>query len=473
MEPLIKYISENPTIQTEIIYDEAKVYKALYYLLMHHNYSVEFFLKALFQKGFNKNNIYFFRENSRELSIICSYLDKNGGNFTNLAQQIRNLACKENVSKICSCKKNANDKIPKKMKNIISKSLDIIDTLLFGSMSSILIDYCAELSVYLNTYFEKNADPNYGQKLLCSFILFKIITPKVIAISGNEQLPHVIQLLKYLNTITLQDDLQFCAIEHYRIKNIIAKILMRRKKVRYNSWYVLTPKKYMEKCNLIVTKLQNNSLEYEHLNSINQILKDSKRNKNNKCILKKRSTTYNKDDLIPQTNLPILNRNRSFQQLLYRASPRPGNTMDIDPKYILAWTSDELVKYLVSKKIDTFFFKRWKIDGKSFMQLTKNSLEAMGCDDPEQIGEIISCIKKVKLVAIDNFTKLNKRIVTWSQKDLVCWLIFSGMAHLVDIFMENNITPIKFSKMDVMTYLSLEIRQPTDIMKLLDMKKKM
>src|SRR5262245_42781635 len=116
MEPLIKYISENPIIQEEIIHDSEEVYGALYYLLMHHNYSVEYFLKTLFQKGFDRNNVYFFRENSPELSIICDYLDNNGGNFTQLAKSIRDLACKENVAKLCPAKKNGNEKISKKMK---------------------------------------------------------------------------------------------------------------------------------------------------------------------------------------------------------------------------------------------------------------------------------------------------------------------------------------------------------------------
>ena len=100
METKIRYISENPLIQEKIINSGIEeVIDATYYLLMHEKCSIEYYLKYLFRKGFESTGQYVFRNSSPGLNIFMDFINRRGGNFNELIQELSLLAFNTNAVK--------------------------------------------------------------------------------------------------------------------------------------------------------------------------------------------------------------------------------------------------------------------------------------------------------------------------------------------------------------------------------------
>ncbi|XWV24793.1 putative ORFan [Tupanvirus deep ocean] len=478
MDQVIKYISEHPNIQDEIISSgNEAVIEALYYLMMHDNYSVEYYLKALFHHGFEKSGIYFFRESMIEFTIISDYINKFGGNFNVLSSELAEMARIEKTSKLVTIKKEKDEspsqKRIKKEKIIASKAIDIIDRLLVHSMSDLLVDFCSHVCMCLNSHYKSEKDSVYGEKLTCSFIFFRIITPKTIKNASEIQLPHVLPLVKILNTIALGDiekESHFAA-EHEKIRNIVARILMKRKDCVYNKRYNLSSEMYNDKRNILVTELRKNSKKYEGIDCIRESI-----------LEKKETEKVTKKGIISQSIVRSISAKyisyspitKSLEDLLdVVTEPFTPCDAQIDSRYFLLWSIDDVLSMASVKELNIAFLKKWKIDGKNFMQLTRDAMHEMGLENTDDITKILKCIENIKSTSITNEFKLSKRILTWSHQDLCLWLIFSGMEHLVDIFNRNKITSLKLLKMNSDMYYEYGITKPRDIIKLTNLKKQM
>lgn len=427
MDILIKYIADHTLLQDEIIYKTDEAVPALYSLLLYHGHSVDHFLKTLFRKGFEKSGIYFFRESTKEFTIIAEFLNKNGGNFDALCQKICDIAFKEKMDHI--------EKDHKKFKIIITKIINILDELLVSSISDTLIDFCSHICLTLNNYFKNDKDPTYGEKIMCSFLFFRIIGPKILKSASDIHILHVIPLIKKINIIALDDNHPNYEHEHQLIRNIIARLLMKRKNVNYCFEQSLTDADYKNKGNILVTEMQKYSLD-------NILLDD-------KIIIKKDTSSIKQ---ISHTN---------------------NIALPNDLRYFLLWSVGEIISFGIMEKLDIDFLGKWQIDGKKFMQLSESVLQEMGLNDKNKITKIIECIDNVKKFAIWEHQKLDQiHVSLWSGKDMILWLILSNMQHLVNIFLINNIGWTKLIKMDQESLLLYGITQPKDIIKLIELKKR-
>ncbi|XWV26036.1 putative orfan [Tupanvirus soda lake] len=480
MDQVIKYISEHPEVQDEIITggNEAAI-EALYYLLMHDNYSVEYYLKALFHHGFEKSGIYFFRESMIEFSIIADFINKFGGNFNALSQELSEMARIEKVSKLVTVKKEKGEtpspKHIKKEKLIAARAIDIVDKLLAYSMSDLLVDFCSHVCMCLNSYFKSEKDPVFGEKLTCSFIFFRIITPKTIKNASEIQLPHVLPLVKILNKIALgniEKDSHF-APEHEKIRNTVARILMKRKDCDYIKRYNLSSELYDEKCNTLITELRKNYKKYEDIECIKKSIAD-KKEKSEKKVIKKGIIAQNIARSISAKHISYSPTTKSLEDLLEDMAPPPKVcSLASDLRYFLLWSTDEVLAMASLEELNVDFLKKWNIDGKKFVQLSRDAMYEMGFRNMDEITKILKCIDNMNNISISNVNKLDKRILTWSYQDLCLWLIFSNMEHLIDVFKKNKITSAKLLKMDDVSYFDYGITNPSDIIKLTNLKKKM
>lgn len=440
MEVLL-YIDQCRNIQNDIIYNsDDGVIKSLYHLLLHHECSVDFFIKTLFEKGYHKSNATFFRENTTEFAIIVDYLNKEGGNFNLLAEELILLAQRENMSKHNFIKK------PKREHQIVTKAIEIIERLLMPAVSDVLIDFCAHMCIFLNDFYKSNRDIYFGEKLVCSFIFFRIITPEIIKLSSDKQLIQIQPLICLLNRIALGD--KECDInEHGRIRNIIARILMKRKKANYSSQYMISPECYQNHYQIILEYLKTSSYYHEIVTNCN-----IKYSFETKSMLRANSAPIKISDII--TKRPVQRKS--------------GITND--PKYFLLWTADEVMAMAVIENLDIDFLSKWRLDGKNFLQLTEEILKIMEIGNDNMINNFMRVVNQINDIAINNINKLNHRVHLWTCEEICIWLILNDLEHLVDIFDKNNINSIKLLKTTTNMLLTYGISCPRDIHKLHNLK---
>jgi hypothetical protein len=465
MENLIKFISDHEFIQNEIINSNDETIDALYYLLIHYGCSVEYLLKSLFSAGFAKNGIYFFRKGTKEFTIIADFLKNYGGNFNLLCQKICELAQKENI-----WKNNKNKKIVpkyiKKLKVVIPKTIEIIDELLPELMSETLIDLCSHMCIFLNGFFKDEKDPYFGEKLLCSFIFFSIIGPKILKSAELSQIQHVVPLVKVLNAIALNEDNKY-QTEHEKIRDVIARTLMKRKNSKYIHQSVLPEDEYVKKCNTLVMELRKNPSKYDP-NGNSASIPLMTHSSHVDCIMKTIDDGSRSKKIIKNG----ISKKISFNNLLNNASPIPKFcSLPNDLKYFLLWTSSDVLALGMIEELDTIFIEKWMLDGKNFISLTREILCEMGMSDFKQITKIVKCIDNIRNVAICDTQKLNKSIITWTSKDLCIWLVLNGLDNLVEIFTKHDINCAKLLKMNHETFFNLGIIKPKDIAGLTILKK--
>lgn len=213
--------------------------KSVYNLCFHYNVSLKKLLKKVFLHNFNKRNIFFFRESTYGRQLILQYLDKTGGNYSVISQKICQLAKDKNISK---------DKISlsrKKIKKIVPGLMKILNDELPKCMSNDLIDFCCYLLSVMNEYFKNKNNPDCGRQIICSFIIFNIVNPKIINMATTEQVSQIIPLTTILKDISVNYGEQYTS-EHVELKNIISKIFFNRTKSSYNYLERLDEHDYQE-----------------------------------------------------------------------------------------------------------------------------------------------------------------------------------------------------------------------------------
>lgn len=463
MEALVKYIYEHNNLQNEIINSNEQAITALYHLFIHHGYSLEFLLKNLFSKGFTNSGIYFFRKNTIEFSLISDFFKIKSGNFDLLCQKICEFAHKENVSKLY---KKDTRQHNKKIKLIKSKLIEIIEELLSSSMSDTLIDFCSHICILLNDFFKDGIDPYFGEKLICSFIFFNILNPKIIKFANDTQMPHITPLLKIFSEIALNDNNKY-PNEHEKIRNIIARILMKRKNSNYIYQKSLSENEYIKNVNIVIAELHKNKLDYE-IDRIKNSSENDNKTKLEKMIIKKGELRHT-----ATKKIITITRSESFEKILNNVEILPKYySLRSDIRYFILWSHDDVLSLATMEKLDLIFLKKWQIDGKNFLRLTPQILCEMGMTDLEEIKKIMKCIENIRNLSIYSIEQLNEHVISWNYKDLCIWLILNNMEHLVDTFIKHDINGDKLIKMDYDSYLKFGIKKPVDISALEMLKKK-
>ena len=478
MEQTIKYISDNPTIQDEIINSgNPKVIIATYHLLLHENCSLEYYLKSLFRKGFESSGIYIFRENNIEINIINDFIKKYGGNFSTLSKELAQLAYDESTAElkvlgqeIQETQENAKIRMNEE-KQVASKAFDLIEKLLILAMTDAIIDFCAYICRFLNSYYKNTNDPLCGEKQICSFVIFNIVSPAINDCPDIKYRAHLLQLITILKTISLGDNNNYI-VEYERIRSIIAYILMKQKNTQYVQWYHLSTEDYNQRCVILLAYLKN-SHQCENIENTEQT---------QKSIIKNVNIPKSASDPIKSSKSKKISNDSSLVSKNYKSWDNLMNITSVSTekksprnniKYFLLSTLDEVLDFARADKLDVDFLSKWKIDGKNFVHLTKDVMLTMGLSDKNEMDKILKSIDYIKHNAISSTPKLKKHITHWTCQDLCLWLIFVNMDYLVDIFVKNNIGCIKLLTMDNQSYLNYGITKPADIAKLETRKKLM
>lgn len=500
MEYLVLYIDKDEKIQQQIIQSNNNdLIDATYSMLLHYNCSLEYFLKNLFYQEYNKYNTLIFRNSSTPINIIIHFLNKFGCNFQLLAMKICKVAIKEKAAK--------NNK---RMENAINKVIKYIDELFVSYLSDTFIDFCCEMNVYINTQ-NNVSDEKYipSEKLICSFLFFRIFIPKIMEASTNIATGHnhIIAIVKLLNLITVgtTDKLYQKYMHHNKtIINIVARALMLRKKSKYCFEYTMPKNVLVNKNNILIKELRKLDIRTESvidpahkenigtaipsiptkMSSESNLIPDKKllldrqysfRNLPQfKRLLNSSSSGGSSSGSGSGTNSsndsskfpPPLEHLKSFEYLLNLASIAPiENSTKNNLKYFLLWSCSEVHNMAITHNINAEFIEKWNINGEYFMQLKELVLREMGISNTSEIKKILDCIHIIKKIAIYDKSRLGN-VITWNTSDICIWLILSNLSHLVVIFTKYNITIDKILELKTNDYLSMGITIPKDIYKL-------
>lgn len=445
MEQIIHFISNNEYIQDEIIHSTNELtIEALYHLLLHQNCGIGNYLKSLFRKGFNRSGMFFFRENSIEFEIIADFVNQFGGDFDRISQDFIDLINNENTTKkiaINELEDLSKSKKCKRERNLILKAIEIMDKQLVLSMSDSLIDLCSYMCTYLNGHFKDGTDPLFGEKLLCSFIVFRIITPKIIKNTTEKQLPYIIPFLKLFNVVAIGDCKIFLP-ENEKIRNIIARILMKRSETNYLHQVVLSEEDYINNCDLLVAELDQIADKIEGIDHLKQ--------KHLSGTLKKKITT--------------IKLSKSYEKII-----EDVNIFLEDKKYFMLWSCDDVLLMAIVENLDFDFLFKWQINGKKFLSLTSYILVEMGLDDFNKISQILYCIENIKKYAYTDTKQLCCCIKMWSREDLNIWLMISDLEYLISKFANCNMDDL-IPNLNHELYYQMGITNPNDISKLSELK---
>ena len=259
METDIKYLSDNITLQDELVKDRNTT-QALYPLMLHHGYSVENIVKKLFRQGFDKCGIHIFRDTIWEYKIIVDFMKNFGGSYQNISTRLCELAVTENLVK--------NESKPKKCHQAIDKAIGIMENLLLFSMTDIFIDYCCFMCTHINSSclvpkgqvgveqagacsnsYQIKPDPFYGEKNITLYII-RFLSANIINLATSQQFDNAVILVKILNTAA--------AGENERIRNMITRILASRKYTNYHIEKKMAAADYQTKYQILQTNLKSN-----------------------------------------------------------------------------------------------------------------------------------------------------------------------------------------------------------------------
>jgi hypothetical protein len=470
MEQIINYMSENSLFLCDFIdASRDQTIESLYYLFMHYNLPLENFIKTLFHKGFSKCESLFFRQNIVEFNIIADFMVRSGGDFELLSRKLAELAEAENTSKMTVTRKDSNEtprtRHRKKEKLIVTRAINLLDKMMIDIVTDIFVDFCAYMCTFLNGHYIN--DKTFGEKLICSFIFFRIITPGTIKLSSKAQLPHVLPIIKILNSIAHGECDETYALEHDRLRNIVARILMTRKKTKYVHNNILSEEEYSAKSNILIDEFKRDPLKYQNIDCI-KILLDDKILKTEKMIIMKNFAANKLAKSLP-IKISIQPNNQNIRKKIN------SNywSVDKDLKYFLLWSVEDVATLVEDNDLNKEFILKWQIDGKGYLSLTEEIMIEMGLVDNEKINAFIMHISNIKKNTISSISQLDKNILKWNQQDLGIWLILSHMEYLVSIFLENKITCMKLLKMDSNDYICYNIIRPSDIAKIIELKKMM
>lgn len=461
MEPLIKHISNNVALQDKILLsNDENLIESTYFLFLHYGHSLEYFLKTTVRQELNNDGIdSVFRQNRMIDRLIADFFGRFGGKFDFIVNKIRSIAVQYKAGK--------SEKHLKKSAILV---LDYLDETLISVMSEILIDFCCDVCVCINTLGKHGM----GENIVGSFIFFRILAVKIIkTISEKEQI-HVMPLIKTLNkiasgetdttAITTQTGTvlftqpniakKFIVTQNQRFRALVARAMMQHREIKYMCQNKLTAIKYAQYSEIFLKALS----QIRKLRSRNHIIP--------KLDLSQISSQYSSSS----------NNFDPLDLLLKDAlTPRRITSIAHNFRYFLLWSHDEVIEMLSQKgglftdELSLEFFEYWKIDGAAFFQLDEETLKIMGMKDQQQINKIVDYVRDLKEIAITDEKDLDLQVKNWSEKDLCCWLSVKDRAHLIDIFQTYHIDGKTLLSAGLDIFKALEITMPRDICTLMQL----
>lgn len=412
-------------VQNAIIKNASdSVITSYYKLMLHHGICVENLLKKSFQCGFSTNNIHFVRDtNNGKLSIITDFMALSEGNYENLTQSIINLA---------------GDKFKAGRKSI-NKLLDILDKYLIEYISDTMIDFFSFVLLIINTYGTKTDDSS-GKKTTTSFIIFRIIGPRIMKCLRDDQIINVSSIIKILNNIALDNKIEHIEYQT-RLINIIANILMKHKSVNYICVVPVEKSEYDYHSRIILAAFQNMMSQNNNLFQSNHAYRNTFRVNSDNNINR---TKARKNRLISKSCQHLL-------EMSYAGS-------DPDIKYFVLWNSDQISLFLEKSDIDSTFVTHWNLSGYDFINLDIISVQEMNID-----VQILNVVDQIKSNSIIDPSMLPSDVSMWSTRDLSIWLVFNDLSQYLPVFTSNMVNGQTLKNIDSVWYRSANITNPKHI----------
>jgi len=424
MEPLIQYINKNKSIQDAIVSSEnPELIESTYRLFLHYGLSMEYFLKSGFRYELGVQGVEaIFRENRKMNHVIKDFFEQAGGKFDYIINKVLQYATELKYKK---------DKFTlKSQTKALLNCMNCLNEVLIHNMSDSLIDFCSDVCLCINT-MDQTTD-RLGESIICSFIVFRLLSPKLLDLNccGNSPPEKVLTIVKLLNRVASTNNPcifnseknqldRVIQIQNERFTNTIARALMKHKEANYCHLKKLSQIQYSQAYDLLLRELPH--IETESNSKLDALMQD-----------------------VMSTQL--------------------GN----DLQYFLLWNSSEVIQLVELEELNLEFFKRWRLSGKDFIELSAIALQKMGMNDEEEIKATIQCIYDLQEIVIrSETTLLQTPIQSWNQKDVLVWLMLANHSDLIPTFKSHKLDGQKFSKLTVSDLDQMKIRNPNAILKIL------
>lgn len=130
---------------------------------------------------------------------------------------------------------------------------------------------------------------------------------------------------------------------------------------------------------------------------------------------------------------------------LYKSRLLNDNAMIWTNRCLNNWIKKEIAKFDISEyeKYSLFeLIQVWKLDGWSFIQLNNNQLSFMKAESSIKIiiMRLVDILKRDAIFTIRDFYQAKGKLESWSNDDVVIWLLLSNMEKYVSTFRELCIT---------------------------------
>lgn len=432
MEALIRYISKNRSLQDQIVQSSnGPLIEATYRLLLHYGCPLDHFIKSGFRFELEVQGAgSIFREHRKMNLIITDFFQKFGGSFDYIIKMIGRFSLELKLRKT---KKPSSGPLslfdPKSLNKVLLKCIDLLEDQLASVISDSLVDFCSEVCLAINTQADKKVVT--GEGIVCSFIVFRILAPRLLEGECCEGTTpdRIKEVVKGLSRISIGDTCipdkptdKFILAQNARLRNIVARALMKRRGSPYCYTVELSGVKYAQYTETLLDELS-------HLKG-------------------------------PQ--------DESLDRLLKAAlTPKRITSIACDLRYFVLWGTEEVLTLVEMQGLDKQFFKRWNINGANFVQLDDESLRMMGLDDKDKIKDVLRCVSDIKEFALSREDLRAKGLINWSIEDVAVWLTLSGLSDLIGIFRTELLDGKALTRVKVDDLCKIGITRPDDIVKIM------
>lgn len=144
-------------------------------------------------------------------------------------------------------------------------------------------------------------------------------------------------------------------------------------------------------------------------------------------------------------------------------------------KYLLIWIKQNITNFSISESARNSiydFIKVWKLDGWDFIQLDDGQLSFMGAEKSIKlvIMNLRDILKFDAICDLSNFYKYKGNLKSWSNEDVIMWLILSNMEVHVESFKNHSVTGVDLYRTSAKYLNYLGVRRIKDQIKILSLR---
>lgn len=445
---LVKFISLNDgLIETIFATEDQEFIELVYRIFLHHGASIKTFILIGTVNDIQKSTVgSSLRGNDCFNKVLSEYFGKCGGDFSPIVEYIRTITLSK---KAVISNKN--------MRKILELSIKFIKENLHMIMSKTLTHFCSFICNEINLI-----QPGMGEAVVGSFIFLRLICPKLV-MGNSEEIMRLTQVAKILMKISAGESIllgweklaKSMEEQGKILKQTISQVLFNAQNIDYVSRKLLPPEVYLKNIITFVDRM----VELNEEEAIKRVFARAMSHESNLVYRKKFKRTSS-------------DANLDYQKLLWEAkNNKPLESFSGDLRFFLAWSNQDIIKFIANQGMNTAFFEKWKLDGSQTIHLNRKILKLMGFEpNPKVITDLIKQVKSLAILKLDQMPQI--ALSNWTEKEIRLFLILSEMEHLIPIFQNNNITGIMLKTMTTDDMFALGIIKPTDITKLNKLQRK-